>query len=569
MDININVQYLVFLVLFGFSGSSEPNCHRVRTEYQNRKIGNIDFVPVLPIHDNGIQICFDPVRDPSRLSCCSRQSEQQYVLAARKYLKDTLHGKTAYLNKLILDHISQFEERISSLIAASENKTRLILNDIYGIPHSESEQPLSEFYSQIKLFMKEKQISLYGAVATFYDKIFPYVLEHNFRDGNAVTFTKEQRECLQRSRQDIDPSPFGVVPYNISHSLQRALSNVKSYLEVLSLIVEAINLTEYANVTDKCVEQITQLHFCSHCSNETQALPCKGLCLNTMRRCLAQFSLLHQDWKQLMMAIVRLDGGQSQKYNVEVILQKLDYQIDISINQAARASETYYNTTKSLCHLPTPKPGAQSVPLDRASHQLESQLKSRNKRDLYDQMIQVKENLLISMNMFDTLSEDICDQEIIYDQNPESLKCWNGTAVGKFTSNVEHLQAFTSSEMFVDPQLTIMKEKLSLKRNTLEAEQQAYKDSMMSDTSITRYGSGDMNYAGGIRLETDDEDLEGTGSGSGDGSGDKGDVTVVSYIPSTIKIRVPTTPRPPRGVASHVTVSIVMVLLTTAASLIL
>lgn len=59
--------------------------------------------------DNGIQICFDPVRDPTRLSCCTRQSEQQYVLAARKYLKDTLHGKTAYLNKLILDHITQFE----------------------------------------------------------------------------------------------------------------------------------------------------------------------------------------------------------------------------------------------------------------------------------------------------------------------------------------------------------------------------------------------------------------------------------------------------------------------------
>lgn len=241
-----------------------------------------------------------------------------------------------------------FSERISSLIAASENKTRLILNDIYGIPHRESEQPLSEFFSQIKLFMKEKQISLYGAVATFYDKIFPSVLEHNFRDGKAVTFTKEQRECLQRNRQDIDPQPFGVVPYNISHSLQQALSNVKSYLEVLSLIVEAINLTEYANVTDKCVQQITQLNFCSHCSNVTQALPCKGLCLNTMRRCLAQFSLLHGDWKTLMMVIVRLDGGQSQKYNVEVILQKLDLQIDLSINQAARAAETFYNSVSIL-----------------------------------------------------------------------------------------------------------------------------------------------------------------------------------------------------------------------------
>lgn len=90
---------------------------------------------------------------------------------------------------------------------------------------------------------------------------------------------------------------------------------------------------------------------------------------------------------------------------------------------------------KSQCNLPAPKPGSQSVALEKAASQLQSQLKSRNKRalnaDLYDQMIQVKEQLLISMNMYDTLSEDICDQEIVYDQDPDSLKCWNGTAVGK------------------------------------------------------------------------------------------------------------------------------------------
>lgn len=57
---------------------------------------------------------------------------------------------------------------------------------------------------------------------------------------------------------------------------------------------------------------------------------------------------------------------------------------------------------------------------------------------------------------------------------------------------------------------------------------------MMSDTSITRYGSGDMvHYGGGILLETDDEDLNGSGSGSGDGSGDKEDVTVTNYNPSS------------------------------------
>jgi hypothetical protein len=46
--------------------------------------------------------------------------------------------------------------------------------------------------------------------------------------------------------------------------LNKALTNVKLYLEVLSLIVEAINSTDYANITEKCVHQVTKLQFCSH-----------------------------------------------------------------------------------------------------------------------------------------------------------------------------------------------------------------------------------------------------------------------------------------------------------------
>ena len=56
---------------------------------------------------------------------------------------------------------------------------------------------------------------------------------------------------------------------------------------------------------------------------------------------------------------------------------------------------------------------------------------------------------------------------------------------------------------------------------TLDARQQEYDDSMMSDSTIYKIGSGDrqLDIGGGIHLETDDEDLNGSGSGSGDGSG--------------------------------------------------
>lgn len=573
MDYKINFQYLCYVLLFGFLDSilAEKNCNPVRTEFQNRKIGPPELVPKSPIHDNEIKICFDPLRDPTRLSCCSKASEQHYVIAAKKYLKDSVHSKTAFLKKSILDHISQFEERLSSLILLSENKTSVTLEDLYKIPKSDYSQPVAEFFSQIRLFMKQKQISLYATVATFYDNIFPSVLKYNLHSGKVLTLTPQQILCLRKNRQDISPVPFGSTN-NISQSLQHALSNVKSYIEVLSLVVEAINLTDFASVTEKCVHQVTQLQFCSRCQNETTVLPCKGLCLNTMRRCLAQFSILHQDWKKLMMSVVRLDGGQSDKYNVEAILQQLSHDIDMSIKHAVRNIAVTFNAAKGLCAISA---ADTQIPIRTASSQLGTQLKhNRNRRtmggDLNDQVLQVKEQLLISMNIFNTISEDICEQKLFYDQDPDSTMCWNGTLVGRFTGNIEHLKAFTTSEMDVDPQLITMRNKLSMTRNTLDTEHQEYRDSMMSDSSIFKYGSGDrgINYGGGIVLETDDEDLNGSGSGSGDGSGEKPNPIDVTIAP-TKSFNPPNKNQGPESSASSVSVSVVMAILTVITTLIL
>lgn len=197
--------------------------------------------------------------------------------------------------------------------------------------------------------MKQKHISLYGTVATFFDNIFPSVYKYYLNNGTVVTLTQQQEKCLQSNRQEINPQPFGYIPYNISHSLNKALTNVKLYLEVLSLIVEAINSTDYATVTEKCVHQVTKLQFCSHCDNKTNVKPCKGLCLNTMRRCLAQFSILHRDWNGLIVSVVQLGGGQSQTYKVETILKNLDYKIDEAIILAHTNSKHFLHSVSKSC----------------------------------------------------------------------------------------------------------------------------------------------------------------------------------------------------------------------------
>lgn len=571
MEIKYKMQYLYCVLMWitnlGIMTALENKCHRVQTEFINKKIGPANIVPDNPVHDSGIHVCFNAASDSTKTSCCTKQSEQYYMVAAEKYLKDSVHAKNAFLKKLILNHISEFEERISLLITSSENRTGVLLRDIYKFPGSEFQPAVSDFFSQLKLFMKQKHISLYGTVATFFDKIFPSVIKKSLHNGTVLTLAEEK--CIQSSRQDITPQPFGYIPYNISHSLNRALSNVKLYLEVLSLIVEAINSTDYASMTEKCIHQVTNLQFCAHCQNETNVKPCKGLCLNTMRRCLAQFSILHREWNGIIMSVVRLEGGQSQTYNVENILKNLDFNIDQSIGLAVSSTGKFIQNVKDICHITAKHSEAESSPL----HPIRIR-RSLSGDDLYDRILTVMKELLTSLHMFNTVSDDICGQEILYEQQKQSSSCWNGTAVGSFNGNIEQLEAFTSSEMEVDENLKLMKEKLAAMKQTLDDHQQE-DNSMMSDSTVYKYGSGDrdLNYAGGIQIGTsDDEDINGSGSAddfTGDGfSGStpepvNPDVTIrLSNPPDKPLPAIPPSSKNPTGVADHASVSIATVVLT-------
>lgn len=69
--------------------------------------------------DRDISICFNAAtKDPSEKTCCSKSSELSYVTAAENFLRDTIRIKNAYLKKLVMDHIVQYEGKFSIYTAA-------------------------------------------------------------------------------------------------------------------------------------------------------------------------------------------------------------------------------------------------------------------------------------------------------------------------------------------------------------------------------------------------------------------------------------------------------------------
>lgn len=66
--------------------------------------------------DPDISICFNAAtKDPSEKTCCSKSSELSYVTAAENFLRDTIRIKNAYLKKLVMDHIVQYEGKVWSI----------------------------------------------------------------------------------------------------------------------------------------------------------------------------------------------------------------------------------------------------------------------------------------------------------------------------------------------------------------------------------------------------------------------------------------------------------------------
>ncbi|XP_061183757.1 glypican-5-like [Saccostrea echinata] len=572
-------QYFVFFFLWTFyvsladpdSGSQMTGCHRVKQAYLREHIGPASLVPSEPIYDGDISICFNAAsKDKSEKSCCSKASELSYVTAAEKFLRKTIHTKNAYLKKLVMDHIVQYEERLENVIQSSYNRTSQLLIDLYDIPPSAHRQPLKDFYQDIRTYLKMKHVSLYGSVNSLFDSLFPYLYKYILEGKNiSVTLSPEHTECLKNKRQEIIPNPFGPLPYNISHILNKALSTAKSYMDVLTLLVEAINTTDQMTLTEKCQHAVTRLQYCSHCQQEIDTKPCKGFCLNSMRRCLAQLSVISNDWNGLIMSVGRLQAWMAQKYDAEHTLNKLDGKLDTAIMHALTTSEKYINSTQQICGFRTPISSKQVLPKNIPASSSSGPLKIKREigGEMYEKILEVMKELLTSLKMFDTIADDICDQQIFYDQDINSTQCWNGLTKGRYTEVVEDIPTLlTRTAMVIDPKLVSLKDKLAAMRVNLMTRYSDFdyardrRQPMQSDSF--KYGSGDYSLHHD-HLQTDDEDLYGSSGDmySGSGSGSTPVIFDVTMEDTRYTALPPAKKPNPAGGSSCLTVSLATVLM--------
>ncbi|XP_051980366.1 glypican-5-like [Xyrauchen texanus] len=319
---------LFCLLIWGVECASAQSCHEVKTAFQLRQVGPLKWVPETAETDADLLICKH--QGPT---CCTRKMEESYYAAAKRDTLQDIFSYSLELKFLILGHASSLQDTFQSLLSFTLNQTYSLFDSAYQ-PISQDARPIvSTLFSELGFYLRgDANISVEHSVNSFFDKLFPLVYQNlvNPGLGSPVSiWSSEGSECLRATRHDVNP--FGSHPQALFQELSRALSTGRALSWALVMGGEVLNTTELMVLAHQCGRALVRMQFCPHCRGLTLIRPCRGLCLNVMRGCLAGLAELDGPWRRYVAFLEGLSRTQAGGYELELALLHIRERINDAI----------------------------------------------------------------------------------------------------------------------------------------------------------------------------------------------------------------------------------------------
>ena len=235
-----------------------------------------------------------------------------------------------------------FSDQFLRMIASAENQTEILFRDVYKIPLKDQHGPLQSFFMDLQAYVKRREVVIHQSVDQFFDHLFPLVFHNLLNDPTVMDLDEDYRNCLTSLRQRLNPKPFGDIPRGLVHQLSRALFTARTYLESLSLGIEAINTTDHIILEPQCIKSLARLRYCGHCDGHLEARPCRNFCYNVMRGCLATTAEIDRHWNEFVDSVKMLTSYMKGSFNIEEVLRGLHQQVSNAIMHAMETGHKFY-----------------------------------------------------------------------------------------------------------------------------------------------------------------------------------------------------------------------------------
>lgn len=497
------------------------SCSEVRELFSSKLGGEVptDLVPESKISGASLLVCH------GSQSCCTAAAEQELRRWSLQRFRLLLRGATSSLADFLRDSAASLRDSFKRMLSQAENNTLLLFSNVY-IQRMEAatREPVRRLFSSLHRYLlssaegstdREPEVHLDSELDSFFDHLFPLVYFHTV-NPKLNDFSDDYKTCLRGARRQL--RPFGDVPSRIQERLSKSLSAARTVLRVALTAQKAVLTAGTFPDTpmESCVHAITRSLGCQACGGFPNALPCRGLCLNVFRGCLAHVYGLDGPWGELVTAVGRLVPRMADFHDPEDVLSKLDSRISEAVMHAMENGPELSKRVKLECGDPRRRPGNTSSEDHRSPRWAAPSSLRAPDETLRTRLKHFHQQLTNSKEIFSTLADTLCHNESL--TATDANACWNGHRFAKYRRKIETAASKYNAE--VNQTATLWDSELDMAADELKdvtTEVLSNRITMMPESdSYTMEGSGSGSGAWIRGDVTDDEDLD-NGSGSGQG----------------------------------------------------
>lgn len=400
----------------------------------------------------------------TRDSCCTPSMEATLRTSAGAHFLATLQSNSRHLRDQLSNTAQLIKLEVVRQLKVSKKKTETMFDELYRRLSLLARQPVADLFDQLeRFFLSETDQSeasdVSEAVTAMFSELFPRVYGQSaggVQSAPAVgvasvrNLSAAETQCLRDAERHL--RPFGEIPRRLAATLARSLDAARALLSSVTLAVQVLEAGDSAQLADECSSAVLRATYCSACRPRAAGAarvtvpPCRGLCDNVARGCLAAMSDVDQPWNDWIDAVERL-GAALLHADLDVgdVLSSVDSRISEAVLYALENAPLLDKKVKQICGQITASPttsatadateaAAESAPNAGARSggdegETTSFATPADLRKLLESLLPV---MASARGFYSHLPNSVCSASDGPFANSTDTDCWNGQRIGTY-----------------------------------------------------------------------------------------------------------------------------------------
>ncbi|KAG7518387.1 glypican-2 [Solea senegalensis] len=335
--------------------------------------------------------------------------------------------------------LTQISEFFRELIELSEKSMNQMFTKTYGRLFTQNAHVFQELFVELRRYYSGGSVSLTEVLSDFWSRL----VERVFSLVNPqYHFSDDYLECVSKHAEQLQP--FGDVPRKLRVQVSRAFIAARALSQGLATGRDIVNKATKLTADSECVRGLMRQWYCPLCRGLPSLRPCRSLCLNVMKGCLANQADLDNEWNNFIDALYQVSEKLEGPFNVELAADSISVKVSEAIMHMQENSVTISTKVFQGCGSPRPAQGrSKRSPKESGGNRRPFRTYSPEEKPTtaagtnLDRLVsELKERLRPMHGFWVSLPHTTCNDEKLAADVTNEDRCWNGQARGRYLPDV-------------------------------------------------------------------------------------------------------------------------------------